>query len=131
MNLLLDTHVLLWAFEGSSRLGRRATAEIVDPRNQVWVSAVNAWEIAIKYGLGRLDLPAPPEQSVPRTIEASGFSMLVVDLDHALAVAHLPPHHRDPFDRLLIAQATVENLMLVTADPVFAAYDIRVLPADR
>ena len=131
MNLLLDTHVLLWGLESSQRLGRAARGAITDPDNGVWVSAVSAWEIAIKVGAGRLELREPPDVCVPREIERGGFRALAVELDHALGVVELPPHHGDPFDRLLIAQARAEGLTIVTADRVFEAYQVATLAADR
>ena len=131
MNLLIDTHVLLWWLGDDPRLGRDAAARIADPRNLVWVSAASAWEIAIKTGLGRLDLGEPPEQCLPREIERAGFQPLDVTFDHALAVRTLARHHADPFDRLLIAQALSEGLHIVTADPAFAAYGVAVVRADR
>ncbi len=131
MNLLLDTHSLLWWLDDSPRLGRQARARIADPRNPVWVSAVTAWEIAIKAGLGRLDLGEPPEACLPRELERGGFRALAVGFDHALGVRGLPRHHDDPFDRLLIAQARAERLVIVTADKAFGAYDVATVAADR
>ncbi len=131
MNLLIDTHVLLWWLGDDPRLGRTAAAHIADPRNLVWVSAASAWEIAIKAGLGRLDLGEPPEQCLPREIERAGFQPLDVKFDHALAVRTLVAHHADPFDRLLIAQALSEGLHIVTADPAFSAYSVAVVRADE
>ena len=95
------------------------------------MSAVTAWEIAIKTALGRLKFAEPPETFVPREVERSGFHSLPVSIGHALAVGRLPPHHRDPFDRLLIVQAQIEGLTLVTVDRAFRRYDVRVLDAAR
>jgi PIN domain nuclease of toxin-antitoxin system len=131
VNLLLDTHALLWWLDDSPRLGREARAHIAEPRNPVWVSAATAWEIAIKAGLGRLDLGEPPEACLPRELERGGFRPLAVGLDHALAVRGLPRHHDDPFDRMLIAQARAEGLAIVSADKAFATYDVAIVPADR
>lgn len=122
MNLLLDTHALLWWLEGSPRLGSDAAARIREgppPR----VSAVSAWEIAIKEAKGRLHLPAPLDQA----IDHYGFIRLAVDLHHVEALRSLPPHHADPFDRMLVAQAQVEGLVLVTADRDFEKYDVPVV----
>ncbi len=105
-------------------LGRRARALIARPSTQVWVSAATAWEIAIKTALGRLEMGEPPEICLPREMERSAFSELPVSVAHALAVRALPPHHQDPFDRLLIVQAQIEQLSLVTADPLVTRYDV-------
>ncbi len=131
MNLLIDTHVLLWWLADDRRLGRGAAAAIAEPRNIVWVSAASAWEIAIKAALGRLDLGEPPEECLPREIEDGGMRPLPITVPHALAVRTLPHHHADPFDRLLIAQAVVDGLQIVTADSAFTAYGVALLAADR
>ena len=118
MNLLLDTHVLIWWDEGRrlSSVGRLA----IESADSVYVSAASAWEVAIKIGLGRLR----PARTVEEAADESGFLELPIGFRHAQRVAALPPHHRDPFDRLLIAQAEVEGLTLVTRDPVFERYAI-------
>jgi PIN domain nuclease of toxin-antitoxin system len=131
LSLLLDTHVFLWWLDDDPRLGGGARARIADPAAAVFVSAATAWEIAIKSGLGRLHLAEPAEDFVPREIERGGFRPLPVTVDHALAVRTLAPHHRDPFDGLLIAQARCEGLRIVTADAAFAAYGIATLAAER
>jgi PIN domain nuclease of toxin-antitoxin system len=100
---------------------------IEDPRNEPVVSAATAWEIAIKHALGRLGLPEPPQQFVPSRIREVGATSLPIDHSHALAVASLPPVHGDPFDRLLVAQAQLLDIPLITADPVFERYGIEVL----
>jgi PIN domain nuclease of toxin-antitoxin system len=129
VRLLLDTHTLLWWLGASRRLGRTARALIASPDSTVWVSAATAWEIAIKTALGRLDLGEPPEVCLPREIERGGFRPLPVGLAHALAVRALPPHHSDPFDRLLIAQAGLEGLTLVTADASIPRYGVPTIDA--
>jgi len=123
VNLLLDTHVLIRWDEGRrlSPAARRAIHEAED----VYVSAASAWEIAIKIQLGRLE----PSRTVERAAAESGFLELPVTFRHAARVATLPPHHRDPFDRLLIAQAAEEGLALVSRDPALGAYGITVVPA--
>ena len=131
MNLLLDTHVLLWWLADDQRLGRGAAAAIADQRNVIWVSAATAWEIAIKTALGRLGIGEPPEECLPREMDAGGMRPLPVTMTHALAVRTLPPHHADPFDRLLIAQAALDGLRIVTADGAFAAYGAALLAADE
>lgn len=125
MRLLLDTHVLLWIAAGGGALGPRAAAAIADGRRPVFVSAVSAWEIAIKASLGRIDVPA----DYLEMLDHYRFTPLDVSTAHALAVRELPAHHRDPFDRMLVAQARVEGLALVTADARLAAYDVRLLAA--
>ena len=94
------------------------------------LSAASSWEIAIKYALGKLPLPAPPPEYVPSRMQASGTGALPITHAHALHVASLPTHHRDPFDRLLVAQAQVESLPLLTADPQLGRYDIELLAAE-
>ena len=131
MNLLLDTQALIWWREGNRKLGPRTRAAIERGATTVQISVASAWEIAIKWRTGRLNLPAPPEKWVPMAIASSGFDVLPVVLDHALAVASLPDHHPDPFDRLLIVQAQIGALTIVTADTVFDAYDVRVLDAKQ
>ena len=123
MNLLLDTHVLIWWDEGRrlSAGARRA----IGSAEAVYVSAASAWEIAIKIGLGRLR----PTRTVEQAAADSGFLELPVTFRHAELVAQLPAHHRDPFDRLLVAQAEAERLTLVTRDPVFQRYIGAVIEA--
>ncbi|MGH3611777.1 MAG: type II toxin-antitoxin system VapC family toxin [Pseudonocardia sp.] len=127
MRLLLDTHALLWWLFGLPRLGPAARAAIVDPVAEVFVSGVSAAEIAIKQAKGRLDAP----DDLPAQLAANGFTELRLSVLHGLAVAELPSHHGDPFDRMLVAQARVEGLTLVTADRAMDAYDVAILPADR
>jgi PIN domain nuclease of toxin-antitoxin system len=129
--LLLDTQVLLWWKEGSRKLGQRARREIETHAAPIHVSAVTAWEIAIKSQLGRLTLAAPLHSWMPGGLEREGFEMLSVTVEHAVAVASLPAHHPDPFDRLLIAQAQIEDLTIVTSDTAFDEYGVRVLDARR
>ncbi|HZR02367.1 MAG TPA: type II toxin-antitoxin system VapC family toxin [Burkholderiales bacterium] len=128
MKLLLDTHVLLWWFAGES-LSRRAATAIAEEGNEVYVSAASAFEISTKYALGKLDVDADVVTGLERHILNAGFRGLPVSLGHALDAGGLPPHHRDPFDRLLIAQGRMENLVVVTSDPMFKHYDVRLLTA--
>lgn len=123
MRLLLDTHVLIWWDEGA-RLSREA-ASAIRVAEQVYVSAVAGWEIAIKTALGRLS----PKRTVAEAVADSGFEELPVRLRHAEALERLPPHHRDPFDRMLVAQARVERLTIVTRDHAFQAYEVTLLRA--
>ncbi len=126
MKLLLDTHVFLWLQTDPDRLGEQL-AIMGDTRNELWLSAASAWEMAIKYELGKLPLPEPPERYVPERVHAIGARALPIEQPHALAVATLPPLHRDPFDRLLVAQAGLLDLTIVTADPAVAQYPIASL----
>ena len=123
MNVLLDTHVLIWWDEG--RRIAAAARQAIEEADSVYVSAVSAWEVAIKTGLGRLR----PTRTVEEAASESGFLELPVTFRHAERVAGLPSHHRDPFDRMLVAQAAVEELTLVTRDPVFARYGVALLKA--
>jgi PIN domain nuclease of toxin-antitoxin system len=125
LRLLLDTHALLWWLADDPRLGKAARSALADPDNAAWVSSVSIWEARIKERLGKLRLPP----SFADAVAASGFVELPFTVAHAHAVEHLPDHHRDPFDRALIAQAGAESLTLVTADARIGAYDVAVLPA--
>lgn len=122
MKLLLDTHAVLWWRSDDRRLGRPARRAIA-AADQVLVSSASAWEVAIKAALGKLRLPGPFEEGVER----SGFTQLPISFAHAAAVATLPNHHGDPFDRMLIAQAIVEGCTLVTGDAQFEPYGLPVL----
>lgn len=124
MSLLLDTHVFVWWRAKDRRLGEAARRAIADS-GRVFVSAASAWEAAIKISKGKLKLPEP----FARGAEESGFGRLAVTFEHAQGVIDLPWHHRDPFDRILIAQARLEGLRIVTADSVFSAYGVPVIAA--
>lgn len=126
MNLLLDTHVALWAITDSSKLSKRARELIASPRSSVWVSAVTVWEISIKHGLGRGDMPVSGQGAL-RYFRESGYLFLPIEPEHAAAVEELPTHHADPFDRLLVAQALVEPMRLITHDPLVARYSDTVI----
>lgn len=125
MNLLLDTHTLIWVFDVNPKLSQAAREAISEGENEVFVSAVTAWEIAIKRGLGKLELRG----DYRRGLERYRFTPLTISTEHALAVEALPQHHADPFDRLLIVQAQLENLTLVTRDGRFDDYDVMTLRA--
>ena len=131
MNFLLDTHVLIWWIEGSPKLGKRAKKSLLHPDAAVWVSAATIWEIAIKAALGRFDPFEPPEDWTLKLVNELGVRSLPITFEHAASVRHLPLHHADPFDRLLIAQARCENLTLVTVDPLMDAYGVRTLDASE
>lgn len=126
MKLLLDTHAFIWWDGDRTRLSSRALAVLYDPANSVWFSAVSIWEIVIKSQLGKLALRLPLSQIVAQQ-QANGLQVLAVSLAHVLAVESLPSVHKDPFDRLLIAQANVEAAEFVTADAIFAHYPVRIL----
>lgn len=125
-HLLLDTHVVLWWLDGATRLGADTRTAIEKPDNYVAVSSITAFEIATKKKLGKLRVP----DDLATQLEANAFDELPVTVGHGLAAGDLPPHHRDPFDRLLIAQARLENLTLVTADRSLADYDVPILDAE-
>jgi PIN domain nuclease of toxin-antitoxin system len=126
VRVLLDTHVFLWLHTEPERIGERL-AILEDQRNEVLVSAVSSWEIAIKSSLGRLALPEPVERYVPDRLRAIGATALAIEHTHALAVAALPRLHGDPFDRLLVAQAKILDVAILTADPTVAQYPVQTL----
>ncbi len=126
MNVLLDTHIFLWLHAEPERLGARL-ALLEDPRNDLLVSAASSWEIAIKHARGRLTLPEPPERYVPKRLRQMGAVSLAIEHSHALAVADLPALHSDPFDRMLVAQASLLQVPILTADPQVAQYPIESL----
>lgn len=125
MNLLLDTHALLWWLSDDPTLSEAARSAVADPENTVYLSAVVVWEMRIKQGIGKLDLPGDFE----KVLDGQAFSKLPVTVEHAHAIARLPEIHRDPFDRMLVAQATVESMTVVTRDRRIGEYGIDVVPA--
>lgn len=127
MRLLLDTHCWLWLVAEPERIRRDVIDLLVAEDNEVHVSAASAWEIAIKHGLGKLSLPLPPAEYLPVRMAALGHRSMPIDQRHTLHVAALPPHHKDPFDRILVAQAQIEDMHFVTADHVIRAYDVRMI----
>lgn len=127
MRLLIDTCVLIWASTDTEGLSRRAAHLIEDNSNDLLVSVVSAWEIGIKQSTGRLFLMDPTARFMEAAAETLNFSVLPVQLPHALAAGTLPFHHRDPFDRMLIAQAMVERVPILSPDHVFAAYPVEVI----
>ncbi|HUC15700.1 MAG TPA: type II toxin-antitoxin system VapC family toxin [Acidimicrobiales bacterium] len=126
MRLLLDTHVFLWLLTEPERLGKHV-ASLEDLSNELFLSAASSWEIAIKVQLGRLDLPDEPKRYVPDRMRAIGAGPVPVEHNHALAVSELPLLHRDPFDRLLVAQARDLRLRIVTADAQITRYEVETL----
>jgi PIN domain nuclease of toxin-antitoxin system len=126
LNLLLDTHVALWAITDSPRLSREARDLIQSPKATVWVSAASIWEIAIKHALGRGDIPVSSRDAL-LYFQESGYRFLPVEPEHAAAVETLANHHQDPFDRILVAQALVEPMRLMTRDPLVALYSDTII----
>lgn len=129
MRVLLDTQVWLWMLAAPERLSEPARALVIATDNELLLSAASAWEIAIKYALGKLRLPEAPGDLIPRLMTRTGITPLPIHHRHALHVASLPTRHRDPFDRLLIAQAQIEQLPILTADRSFALYEVELLRA--
>lgn len=127
MTLLLDTHVFLWLLDDPRRLPARALEAVREPDVTLLLSVASVWEISIKVGLGKLELPVPPAEFVPSRLVRTKTDALPISVEHALAVAELPRHSTDPFDRLLVAQAKTEGLVVVSADAVFSAYGVAVL----
>jgi PIN domain nuclease of toxin-antitoxin system len=129
VRILLDTHCWLWLLIAPERFSSQGQAHVTAPENELLLSAGSAWEIAIKHALGRLRLPMEPSEYVPSRLAATGTVPLAIDHRHALRAGQLAPHHRDPFDRILIAQAQVEAIPILTSDADFARYDVELLPA--
>ncbi len=129
MKYLLDTEVWLWMQAQPERLGPHTLSLLTDERNQLLLSSASSWEIAIKFRKGKVQLPYTPDQYVPDRMIAGGVDGFAVQHSHALFVSHLDDHHRDPFDRLLVSQAMLENLPIISADPAIAAYEVEVIDA--
>jgi PIN domain nuclease of toxin-antitoxin system len=129
VRVLLDTHVWLWMQAEPEKLGAQARALIDDDRCEILLSAASVWEIAIKVGVGKLHLPERLATYVPSRIQSSGVSPLAVSHEHAAGVGDLPHHHRDPFDRLLIAQALSETVPILSSDPQLDSYDAERISA--
>ncbi len=126
MKVLIDTHIFLWFYLEPHRIKQNARDFLNDTfSNEIFVSFATAWEVSIKYGVGKLKLPNAPEIWFPDRVRRAGFRLLPIDLQHTLRVHNLPPIHKDPFDRLLISQADVENLTIVTEDPNFNKYQVK------
>ncbi len=129
MRALLDTHIWLWMLTEPDRLGT-TRGLVEDPDTELLLSAASTWEIGIKYALGRLPLPGPPASYVPDRLRSSAVTTLPIGVSDTLAVAELPHHHRDPFDRLLVVQAQAHGIPIITADDQIAQYDVEVLHPD-
>lgn len=124
---LLDTHVWLWSMISPAKLGGEGIGLLEDTDSELYLSSASSWEIAIKYRLGRLPLPEPPHAFIPPRLIRDGIIPLAVEHHHACQVANLPDLHRDPFDRLLIAQAQTEHLVFITADRILSDYDVEMV----
>jgi PIN domain nuclease of toxin-antitoxin system len=131
VRILLDTQCWLWWFLSPDRLSRGAADVIAAARDPLYLSAASSWEIAIKVGLRKVKLPEPPARYVPARLAEQGMNGLPIEHVHVLRVAELPAHHADPFDRLLIAQAQIERMTLLTADPAIAAYEVEIMWASE
>jgi len=127
VKLLLDTQAFLWWVEGTPALGRRARTAVANPDNEVFFSIASCWELAIKLSLGKLRLTQRLDRFIPEQLRVNGFSLLAVELRHVVDVVDLPFHHRDPFDRLLAAQALHDDLAIVSADRAFRRYGVTVV----
>ncbi len=127
MRILLDTHAFLWWIGGDRRLSAGAKKLIADGRNELLVSAASGWEIAVKAGLGRIELPIPLGRFVSEQLALNGIETLPILMAHALGVGQLPLLHRDPFDRMLVVQAQMEKLGILTRDPQISQYDVETL----
>jgi PIN domain nuclease of toxin-antitoxin system len=127
MRVLLDTRAFLWWIEDAPRLSRKARSAIADPANECLVSLASCWEIAIKLSLGQLRLPGVIERFIPEQLAANDFRQLTLDFRHVARVATLPFHHRNPFDRLLAAQALEEKCAIASADRVFRKYGVKCI----
>ena len=127
MRLLLDTCTFLWIVSGSSRLSKQAAQWFSDPDNEVFLSAVSAWEIAVKHSLKTLRLPIPPIEFIPFQRKAHGIDPLPLTEEEVLYLPKIPKLHRDPFDRMLVCQAIVNGLVILTPDQLISQYPIRVL----
>lgn len=126
MKLLLDTHTFLWWITDAPQISATARGLMSDGHNVLYWSAASSWEVSIKYALGRLPLPDAPERFLPFELAQNRIESIPVIDDHAFHAGQLPRHHRDPFDRMLVAQAQIESLVLLSNDPQLTLYDVRV-----
>jgi len=125
MKYLLDTSIFLWALGAEHKLNQKARELLSSSAAELYLSAASSWEIAIKFALGALALPKPPSQFIPNAIGSLAIRSLDITHFHSLMAGELPAHHRDPFDRMLIAQARMENMVLLTADRAFLKYEVK------
>ena len=131
MKLLLDTQCWLWWFSEPEKLNEEAIEQIVTETNEIWFSVASVWEIGIKVAIGKLPLPEPTEDYISTRMTQLGARMLEITAIHALQTASLPLHHRDPFDRMLIAQAQIEDMTIASADSMFDRYQVSLIWAGR
>jgi PIN domain nuclease of toxin-antitoxin system len=131
MKYLLDTHTWLWLLAEPEKVGKKTTAIVLDEDNELYLSLASAWEIAIKHALGRLTLPEAPARYIESRTADDGVRLLPLRLEHLCGAALLPKHHADPFDRVLIYQAHVESMILVSHDSTFKRYDVNLQDATR
>jgi PIN domain nuclease of toxin-antitoxin system len=127
MRILLDTQAWLWMESRPDRFSTKVRKQLVHPQTELFLSTASIWEISIKFAMGKLELPLPPAVYVPDRMARNNISALAIETAHALGVIDLPQHHRDPFDRMLVSQARVEQLPILTSDPAFEKYDIEVI----
>ncbi len=127
MRVLLDTHAFLWWLLDDPRLSYTSRRVVTEPANEVLVSAATGYEITLKAGIGRLRLPDEAAHYVSSRLASEGFERLAIGLDHAIRAGGLPLHHRDPWDRILVAQSQLEDLPIVTADPLIGRYDVETI----
>ena len=127
MKILVDTQCWLWLTSAPERFSTQTLRQIGAPETELYFSAASAWEIAIRYGLGKLRLPERPGEYVANYLRQTRTTTLPISVEHASHVAELPPHHRDPFDRLLVAQAVLERLPILTADAQIGKYDVELI----
>jgi len=129
MKILLDTQCWLWWIAAPEKLSQSARLRIADKRNTVYLSAASSWEITIKYSIGKLPLPETPMQFIPKRLARDAITALPIEIMHTLYVANLPRHHRDPFDRILIAQSIKEDIAIMTVDKQFELYEANIILA--
>lgn len=129
MKLILDTQCWLWMLASPERFTPAARDLVEHDHTELLLSAASVWEITAKHRAGRLRLPEPPSRFVPARLDATGVRAMAIELAHVLHASQLPAHHRDPFDRTIIAQARVERLAILTADPIFERYDVETIRA--
>ena len=127
MTILIDTHVFLWAILEPHRLSASMCRRLVDPDNQLFLSTVSIWEISTKYAIKKLPLAIAPDILIPQQMKMQGILPLPFNVEHALQAHQLPLHHRDPFDRMLVAQSRVEGIPIMTADRALKAYGVHIL----
>lgn len=130
MKILLDTQIFLWMFLKPSRISANVESLLKNPSNEIFLSSASSWEIAIKYGIGKLKLPDAPEIYVPDRIKRASLKTLAITHKHGLAIANFPVFHKDSFDRILIAQSNIENLTLLSADHIFSQYKVNLIDAN-